>query len=112
MDGALSIGAGITVGQEQQGGSQALASSAEKIAGDFADRLESSRALAGKLLFNQDQVIADEVEDFLDGQERDGRSSTRRYWAKRYARKSGSTREPSLERPVKRPGAGRYRRTA
>src|SRR5215831_13941952 len=89
MDGALPIGAGITVGKEQQGGSQALPSSAEKIAGDFADRLEGSRTLAGKLLFNQDQVIADKVEDFLDGQERDGRSSTRRYWAKRYARKSG-----------------------
>jgi hypothetical protein len=86
MDGALPIGAGIAVGKEQQGGSQALPSSAEKIAGDFADRLEGSRTLAGKLLFNQDQVIADEVEDFLDGQERDGRSSTRRYWAKRYAR--------------------------
>jgi hypothetical protein len=112
MDGALPIRAGIAVGQEQQGGSQSLPSSAKKIAGDFADRLEGCRALVGKLLFNQDQVIADEVEDFLDGQERDGRSSTRPYWATRYARKSGIRREPSLADLFKGPGARRYRRTA
>ena len=112
MNRAVAIWARVTVRKQKQRGTKTLPSSAKKIAGDFADRLEGSRTLAGKLLFNQDQVIADEVEDFLDGQERDGRSSTRRYWAKRYARKSGSTREPSLERPVKRPGAGRYRRTA
>jgi hypothetical protein len=77
MDGALPVRAGIAVGKEQQGGSQALPSSAQKIAGDFTDRLEGSRALPGKLLLNQDQVIADQVEDFLDGQERDGRTSRR-----------------------------------
>jgi hypothetical protein len=31
--------------------------------------------LPGKFLFDLDEVVANQVEDFLDGQKRDGRSS-------------------------------------
>src|SRR5262245_19695177 len=75
---ALTIRTCVVVGEKEQRGTETLSSSAEEIAGDFADRLKRGSALAGKLLFDQDQVVADQVEDFLYGQKRDGRSSRRR----------------------------------
>jgi hypothetical protein len=32
-------------------------------------------ALAGELLFDEDEVVANQIENFLDGQKRDGTSS-------------------------------------
>ena len=78
VNGALAICTRVAVGKQEQRRAEALSSPAQQIAGDFADRLERGSTLAGKLLFDQNQVVADEVEDFLDGQKRDGRSSRRR----------------------------------
>ena len=75
---ALAIHAGIAVGQEEERGTQAFASAAQQVAGDFADRLKSRRALSRKLLLDQDQVITDEVENVLNGQKRDGCSSRKK----------------------------------
>ena len=91
---ALAIRTRVTVGEQKERRAQTLPSSAEKVAGDFADRLKGGGALAGKLLFDQNQVVADEVEDFLDGQKRDGLSSRRRV--------SGVMGAQGLRRPLSR----------
>jgi len=65
---------GVSVGKQEQRGTQALAASAKEIAGDFADRLVSGRALAGELLFDENEVVANQIENFFDRQKRDGTS--------------------------------------
>ena len=85
---ALAIHAGVAVGQKQKGGAQALAAAAQQVAGDFADRLKSRRALPRKLLLDQDQVVTDQVENLFDGQKRDGRSSKEPVHMMRPARQS------------------------
>jgi hypothetical protein len=55
---AGTIFSGVSVGEQEQRGAQALAASTEKIAGDFADRLIGGSALAGELLFDEDQIVA------------------------------------------------------
>ena len=57
-NGTGTIFTGVGVGEQEQRGAQALASSAEEIAGDFPDRLIGGGALAGELLFDEDQIVA------------------------------------------------------
>jgi hypothetical protein len=56
------------VAEQQQRRAKALPSPAEKIAGDLGNRLERGGALARKFLLDTNEVFADEVEDFFDGQ--------------------------------------------
>ena len=72
MNCALSIRAGVTIRKQEQRRAKTLSAPAEKVAGDLADRLKRGSALAGEFLFDQNEVVADKVENFLDGQKRDG----------------------------------------
>ena len=65
---------GVCIGEKEQRGTQALATSTEKIAGDFADRLIRRSALARKFLLNENEIVANQVEDFFNRQKRDGTS--------------------------------------
>lgn len=73
-NGAGTIFTGVGVGEKEQRGAQALAASTEKIAGDFTDGLIRGGALSGKLLLDQNEVVANQIENFLDRQKRDGTS--------------------------------------
>jgi len=73
-NGARTIFASVGVGEQEQRGAQALAASAKKIAGDFADWLVGRGTLARQFLFDQDQIVANQVEDFFNRQKRDGTS--------------------------------------
>ncbi len=54
--------------EQEQSGAQALAAAAEKITGDFGNRLIRSGALARKFLFHLDEVFANQLKYFLGGQ--------------------------------------------
>ena len=71
-DGSGTVRTGVGVGQQQKCGAKALAASTEKIAGDFADGLISAGALTRQFLFDKDEVVANQIENFLDCQKRDG----------------------------------------
>jgi hypothetical protein len=71
---AGTIFASISIGEQEQRGTQALAASTEKIAGDFADRLVGRGALARQFLFDEDQIVAHQIENFFNRQKRDGTS--------------------------------------
>src|ERR1700745_1877385 len=64
----------ISVSEQEQRGTQAFAASAEEVAGDFADRLIGRGTLARELLFDEDQVVANQIENFFNRQKRDGTS--------------------------------------
>jgi hypothetical protein len=68
------IFSGISVSEQEQRGTQAFAASAKEIAGDFADRLIGRGALARELLFDENQVVANQIENFFNRQKRDGTS--------------------------------------
>ena len=68
------IFAGVSVGEQEQRGAQALATPAQKIAGDFANRLIGGGALARELLFDENEVVANQIENFFNRQKRDGTS--------------------------------------
>jgi len=57
--------AGVTAAEKEQSGTQAFAAAAEEIAGDFGYRLEGYGTLARELLLDEDEVVSDEVENFL-----------------------------------------------
>ena len=65
---------GVCIGEKEQRGAQALATSTEKIAGDFTHGLIRGGTLAGEFLLNEDQIVANQIENFLDRQKRDGTS--------------------------------------
>lgn len=73
-NGTGTIFSGVGVSEQEQRGTQALAASAEKIAGDFADRLIGSGALAREFLFDENEVVANQIENFFNRQKRDGTS--------------------------------------
>ena len=63
---------GVTRGEQQQRGAKALSSSAKEIAGDFGDRLESSRGLSRQFFFHKDEIVSDEIENLPGCEQRDG----------------------------------------
>jgi len=65
---------GVCIGEKEQRGTQALATSTEKIAGDFTHGLIGGGTLAGEFLLHEDQIVANQIENFLDRQKRDGTS--------------------------------------
>ena len=71
-NGAGTIFSCVGIGEKQQSGAQALAASTEEIAGDFADRLIGGGALAREFLFDEDQVVANQIKNFFNRQKRDG----------------------------------------
>src|SRR6185369_6465259 len=76
-DGGKSNGAAagvacVTCGKEEQSGTQALAAATEKIAGDFGNRRKGGGALSRQFLFDQHEVVPDEIKDLPNCQQRDG----------------------------------------
>ena len=65
----------VGVGEQEQRRTQALAASTEQIAGDFADRLIGGGALAREFLFDENEVVANQIENFFNRQKRDGTST-------------------------------------
>src|SRR5882724_7433188 len=65
---------GVCIGEKEQRWAQALATSTEKIAGDFTHGLIGGGTLAGEFLLHEDQIVANQIENFLDRQKRDGTS--------------------------------------
>jgi hypothetical protein len=73
-DCARTIFSGVGVGEEEKRGAETFAATSEQIAGDFADRLVGRGTLAGKFLFDEHQIVANQIENFFNRQKRDGTS--------------------------------------
>jgi hypothetical protein len=66
--GALSAIARVARGEKKEGRAQALSATTQKIAGDFGDRLVGRFILQPDFLFDLEEVVADQVKQFLCGQ--------------------------------------------
>jgi hypothetical protein len=55
----------VSRGKQQQGWAQPLSPACKQIVRDFRHRLDGRAVLERKLLLNLDQVIANEIENFL-----------------------------------------------
>jgi hypothetical protein len=64
-DRAVSPVPRVSRGKQQQGWAQALAPALQQVARDFCHRLDDRAILERKLLLDLDQVIANEIENFL-----------------------------------------------
>ena len=67
FDGATSVrvtSRSIAMAQQQQSGTNPLATAAQQIAGDFGNGLEGSGALARKFLLDLDEVFANQFKNF------------------------------------------------
>jgi hypothetical protein len=64
-DRAASAVSRIPGRKQQQGGAQALASACKQVARNFRHRLDRRAVLERKLLLDLDQVVANEIENFL-----------------------------------------------
>jgi hypothetical protein len=53
--------------QQQQGGTQALAATLTQVLADLRDGFDLAARVAAKLLLDQGEVIAEQVEDFFSG---------------------------------------------
>jgi hypothetical protein len=73
-DGAGSVATGVSVAEKEQRRTQAFAATTKKIAGDFADGLVGRGALAREFLFDEDQIVANQIKNFFNRQKRDGTS--------------------------------------
>jgi hypothetical protein len=64
----------VASGKKQKRWPQPLPSSSEQVRSDFRDSRKSSVALTRKFLFDQNEVIADQIKYLFDRQQRDGMS--------------------------------------
>ena len=71
-NGAGTPAASVRVAEKKERGAKALPSPAEKIARNFRDRLEGDGALAREFLLDEDEVVANEIEDLLSREQCDG----------------------------------------
>ncbi len=62
----------VTIAEKKQSGAQAFATAAQKIGSYFGNGLEGRRALPCKLFLDEDQIVADQIENLLSRQQRDG----------------------------------------
>jgi hypothetical protein len=77
-DGTVTGTAGVSRGEKKQCRAQAFSAAAEEVAGNFRHRLKSGRALSGQFLFDEDEIISDEIENFPGCEQRDGRPPGRK----------------------------------
>jgi hypothetical protein len=61
-NGARPLITAVPRGKQQKRGAQALSASAQEVLGDFRDGLKRSAALPVKLLLDQREVLADNLE--------------------------------------------------
>jgi hypothetical protein len=67
------IGAsGMTRREEQERGAQALPATAEQVGRDFGNRRKSSFALPREFFLDQREIVADQIKNLFDRQQRDG----------------------------------------
>jgi len=71
-DGACSPVTRIARGKQEQRWPQPFAAAAQQATRNIRDRDRRRAALQGKLLLDPDQIVPDEIEDFLCGQNGDG----------------------------------------
>jgi hypothetical protein len=71
-DGAAILAARIAGGQQKQRWAQPFSSSAQQVRGNFRNRRKSSFALSRKFLFDQDQVLPDQIKNLFGRQQSDG----------------------------------------
>jgi hypothetical protein len=73
-DGAAIFAARVACGKKQERGAHALPSPAQQIRGDFRDGREGGIALPRELLFDQNEIVADEIKNLFSREQRDGLS--------------------------------------
>jgi hypothetical protein len=73
-DGAAIFAARVACGKKQERRTHALPSPAQQIRGDFRDRREGGIALPRELLFDQNEIVADEIKNLFSREQRDGLS--------------------------------------
>ena len=62
-------------GEQQQQGADAFAAAGDEVAGDVGDDFDVRGGLAGELLLDGGEVVAEEVEDLVCGRDGDGAHS-------------------------------------
>jgi hypothetical protein len=78
-DGGQTNGAAIGAAcvarrEKQERGAQALSATAEQVRRDFRNRRKSSFALPREFLLDQREIVADQIKNLFDRQQRDGLS--------------------------------------
>lgn len=71
-DGAAIGAACMARGEKQERGAQALSPAAEQVGRDFRNRRKSSFALPRELFLDQNEIVADQIKNLFDRQQRDG----------------------------------------
>jgi hypothetical protein len=75
-DGAAVFAARIICGKEQKRGTHALPSAAQQIRSNFRDSGEGCLTLAREFFLDQNEIVADEIENLFSRKQRDGFSPT------------------------------------
>jgi hypothetical protein len=58
--------------EEQERGAQAFSATAEQVGSDFRNRRKSSVALPREFFLDQNEIVADQIKNLFDRQQRDG----------------------------------------
>jgi len=72
MDGAAIGAAYVTRREKQERRPQPLPTTAEQVRGDFRNRRKSSFALPREFFLDQREIVADQIKNLFDCQQRDG----------------------------------------
>jgi len=72
LDRARPAVSGVTCGEKEERGAEAFAATTQEIGGDFGDGLEGGGALSRQLVFYEDEIISDEIENLPGCEQRDG----------------------------------------
>ena len=73
-NGASIRAAGVARGEKQERRAQPLPAPAEQVRGDFRNRRKSSFALPREFLLDKSEIVADQIKNLFDRQQRDGMS--------------------------------------
>ena len=71
-DGAAIGAAGVARREKQERRAQPLSAAAEQIGGDFRNRRKSSFALSREFFLDKCEIVADQIKNLFDRQQRDG----------------------------------------
>jgi hypothetical protein len=71
-NGASIRAASVARREKQERWAQALAAAAKQVRGDFRNRRKSSFALPREFLLDKSEIVADQIKNLFDRQQRDG----------------------------------------
>jgi len=71
-DGAAIGASGMTRREKQERGPQPLSATAEQVGGDFRNRRKGSFALPREFFLDKCEIVADQINNLFDRQQRDG----------------------------------------